>query len=196
MKQPADLFDPSLYQEVRQPYLEAMTLPPWCYTSEEFFERVRWIAFSFTPGILPVERTSCPTRVTTWFWRCLESRLLSFAPSQGQVNAFVNSCTHRGTRILEGQGHCRAMICPYHGWTFDHDGKPQRRARGMEKTRNFNRGDHGLTALRLETWDGFMFINFDDNAESLTHHLGDITATFSSYNFGDMACVRRKEYQP
>ena len=34
-----DLFDAKTYAAVRRPLLEAETLPPACYTSEEFFKR-------------------------------------------------------------------------------------------------------------------------------------------------------------
>ena len=34
-----DLFDPRTYANVRKPLLEAETLPPECYTSEEFFKK-------------------------------------------------------------------------------------------------------------------------------------------------------------
>ena len=36
---PADLFNPAHYATVRRPVSEAANLPPWCYTSEAFFER-------------------------------------------------------------------------------------------------------------------------------------------------------------
>ena len=34
-----DLFDPELYREVRLPFEQAKSMPPWCYTSPAFFER-------------------------------------------------------------------------------------------------------------------------------------------------------------
>jgi phenylpropionate dioxygenase-like ring-hydroxylating dioxygenase large terminal subunit len=41
----------------------------------------------------------------------------------GEVRAFVNSCSHRGTAVvLDGTGNRRKFVCPYHGWTFDQKG--------------------------------------------------------------------------
>jgi len=41
----------------------------------------------------------------------------------GQVRAFINSCSHRGTGVvLDGTGNCNRFVCPYHGWTFDQKG--------------------------------------------------------------------------
>ena len=41
----------------------------------------------------------------------------------GAVNALLNVCTHRGSRIcLETEGHASRLVCPYHAWCFDLDG--------------------------------------------------------------------------
>ena len=37
----------------------------------------------------------------------------------GDVRAFVNSCSHRGTAVAtEQSGNAQRFVCPYHGWTF------------------------------------------------------------------------------
>ncbi len=40
----------------------------------------------------------------------------------GQVRAFLNSCTHRGAAVAAGCGSAARFTCPYHGWTFGRDG--------------------------------------------------------------------------
>jgi len=40
----------------------------------------------------------------------------------GQLGAFLNACTHRGTRLCRGRGEGR-LSCPYHGWVFETDGR-------------------------------------------------------------------------
>ena len=34
-----DIFDPRHYEGVRRPLLDAVSLPPWCYTSDAFYRR-------------------------------------------------------------------------------------------------------------------------------------------------------------
>ncbi|MAY45301.1 MAG: hypothetical protein CML65_08620 [Rhodobacteraceae bacterium] len=69
--------------------------------------------------------------------------------------------------MLEGTGRCeRAIICPYHGWTYDFDGALVGAA-AMEQTVDFERSLYGLTPIRLEVWQGFIWINFDDDADAL-----------------------------
>ena len=113
--------------------------------------------------------------------------------SDGEVRAFANTCRHRGALLLEGEGNCRAIRCPYHSWTYDIDGKlivaPE-----MDATSGFDPAEWHLTPIRLESWAGFIFINFDDTAPPLMQYLGDLPQKLASYRFEDMVCVRRKEY--
>ena len=48
--------------------------------------------------------------------------------------------------------------------------------------------------IPLDTWGGFLFINFDQSAAPLTGYLGDLPERVAPYRLDDMACARRKEY--
>lgn len=65
----------------------------------------------------------------------------------GDVNAFVNVCRHRGARVVnEPCGKANTFSCPYHGWTYDLDGK----LRGMRQPQGFpdlDKSTHGLAKL-------------------------------------------------
>ncbi len=42
----------------------------------------------------------------------------------GEVQAYLNMCAHRGAQILEeGHGNTHRFTCPYHAWTFNLDGE-------------------------------------------------------------------------
>ena len=41
----------------------------------------------------------------------------------GEIRAFHNVCTHRGTQLTrEREGKAATFSCPYHMWTFGNDG--------------------------------------------------------------------------
>ena len=66
---------------------------------------------------------------------------------EGDVKAFLNVCRHRGARV-EGEpcGKATTFSCPYHGWTYDLQG----RLRGVRKGQDFGeleKEDFGLVAL-------------------------------------------------
>ncbi|MGY0399759.1 MAG: Rieske 2Fe-2S domain-containing protein, partial [Ostreibacterium sp.] len=42
----------------------------------------------------------------------------------GKINVLNNNCRHRGSRICqEYKGNASNLVCPYHQWTYDLDGK-------------------------------------------------------------------------
>src|SRR6202012_3972817 len=42
----------------------------------------------------------------------------------GVIRGFHNTCRHRGSQICaEGKGRSSRLICPYHKWTYDLDGR-------------------------------------------------------------------------
>jgi len=59
----------------------------------------------------------------------------------GVVRGFLNACRHRGVKLAEeGCGHNKGFVCPYHGWTFNTEGKltsvPSRSAFDIEQLAN------------------------------------------------------------
>ena len=76
----------------------------------------------------------------------------------GRLRAFANVCRHRGAKLVQGQGcGAGAFTCPYHGWTYDLDG----RLIGLPDERNFpgvSRADHGLAAVPVAEKHGMVFV--------------------------------------
>ncbi len=77
---------------------------------------------------------------------------------EGAVRAFHNLCRHRGTRLLDGDGHCPGLIvCPYHGWSYQYDG----RLSGVPARESFpglDREAHGLKPVHVEILMGLVFV--------------------------------------
>jgi phenylpropionate dioxygenase-like ring-hydroxylating dioxygenase large terminal subunit len=76
---------------------------------------------------------------------------------QGQVQAFLNVCRHRGARVAEGCGKSRALVCPYHAWSYDLEG----RLKARPADRAFAGAGHdglGLTRLAAEERDGLIWV--------------------------------------
>ena len=76
----------------------------------------------------------------------------------GGIRALRNVCRHRGTRLLEGRGHCHGRItCPYHGWTYRYDGSllatPAR-----DSFPDLNLREHSLAAVPVERALGFVWV--------------------------------------
>ena len=93
--------------------------------------------------------------------------------ASGEINVFANTCTHRGATICRTEaGNASTFQCFYHAWTFDTEGKligvPDEESYGG----SFDKCDHGLVrAPRVESYRGFIFVNFDPGAVDLTTYL-------------------------
>jgi phenylpropionate dioxygenase-like ring-hydroxylating dioxygenase large terminal subunit len=78
----------------------------------------------------------------------------------GVLRAFSNVCRHRAGPIALGSGCKNVLRCQYHGWTYTLDGRligtPD-----VEGVEFFDRSTMGMVPLRLETWEKFIFVNFD-----------------------------------
>ena len=75
----------------------------------------------------------------------------------GEVRAFVNSCSHRGTAVAaEPSGNTRRFVCPYHGWTFSQKGELV----GVASAEDFGPIDkscYGLVPLRVTERAGLIW---------------------------------------
>jgi choline monooxygenase len=188
----ATVFDPAAYANVRLPIMRAETLPPWAYTSEEFYRReVERIFLKEWNFLGRVDRIPKPGDYFTVNF--VGVPLIIARDKDGSVHAFANSCQHRGAEIAVGEGNCRVFTCPYHGWTYDLNGK-LRGAPGMEETKDFDKAKVSLREVRLETWGGFIFVNFDKNAPDLPSFLGALPEEFASYDCANMTTTTLWHY--
>jgi choline monooxygenase len=115
------------------------------------------------------------------------------AGEQGTLRAFSNVCRHRAGPIALGSGCKNVMRCQYHGWTYTLDGRligtPD-----VEGVEFFDRSTMGMVPVRLETWEKFIFINFDLNAESLSTYLGKIPEQARGFQFAGLQSAERRDY--
>ncbi len=191
--QPIDLFDPRHYENVRKPVMQAETLPGWCYTSETFYQReVERIFKRVWNFVDRVDRIPNPGDYFVFDYVGISTIIVRGA--DGQVRAFANTCRHRGSAIIHGEGNCKALRCPYHSWTYGLDGSliatPY-----MNLTEDFDAKRYGLAPVRLEILGGFMFVNFSADAPPLAEYLGDFVENTAGYNFDDLVCVRRQVWE-
>ncbi len=99
------------------------------------------------------------------------SALLTRSPD-GELRAFANACRHRGTRLTD-KPCSKAVVCPYHAWTYDLDGSlrhvPHREAfagidlqhRGLQPYAVTER--HGLVWMSRSPHDVHAYLAAIDN---------------------------------
>ena len=133
--------DPSLFEKVRRPLLEAESMPNACYTSPEFHAReIERIFMKEWLFIGRVDEVPNPGDYMI-FDHLAGGPIIVLRDTNGDFRAYANACRHRGSRLLSGSGNCkRAIVCPYHGWSYALSGEvigtPE-----MDQTRNFDKSE-------------------------------------------------------
>lgn len=80
--------------------------------------------------------------------------------AKGSIRAFHNTCRHRGSRVCTAaKGTAAKLVCPYHQWTYDLDGRLVfARQMGAE----FDASQFGLKPIACEGVAGYLFICLAD----------------------------------
>ncbi len=82
------------------------------------------------------------------------------------IRAFHNSCRHRGSRICaDHKGTAPKLVCPYHQWTYDLDGKL---LWAREMGHDFDPSAHGLGLVQCREIAGMVYICLADQAPDTT----------------------------
>jgi phenylpropionate dioxygenase-like ring-hydroxylating dioxygenase large terminal subunit len=130
-----------------------------------------------------------------------DQSILLVRASDGEIKAFHNSCMHRGTLLVEGQGNINELPCSpgnegklqctFHGWAYNLDGS----IHFVPGRSDFAPGcldneDIHLRPVQVGTWGGFIYINMDPDAESLDEWLGPIPERLAPFALDKMRTVK------
>ena len=163
-------FDPSVVDVAA-----AVTMPPEIYTSPEFLDFERRAVFAHE--WLCVGRASRIPKVGDYFAATVNNeQIIVSRAKNGSIHAFSAICQHRGMQLADDDGNCSKFTCPYHLWSYDLTGRLLG-APAMERTEGFDKKDFPLPALKVELWQGFVFVHFDLDAAAL----GPTLATYEPY---------------
>ena len=115
--------------------------------------------------------------------------------ASGRVNAFYNVCRHRGTRLCTAEtgAFAGSIQCPYHSWTYDLSGRLIG-APHMDEVPHFRKEDYPLHSVKVDTWDGHVFLNLDAHAPPLAAQLGDLPEKFRPWRMQDLRLGARIVY--
>lgn len=161
------------------------TLPAWTYRNAELvdleFEALFRTSWQFVCHINEVKN---PRDFVTF--DLLRDPVLVLRSDDGVLRAFINACRHRGAKILDGAGQCKARLsCPYHGWSYNTDGS----LAGRPSEATFADPDKsalGLRALELEVICGLVFVRIVPGGESLHTMWADYLPLIEPYHLEEM----------
>ena len=168
------------------------TLPGPAYTDPERFERERerlfWSMWSC------VGRVEQVLEADAYFTADVAGQSVILVRGRDdQIRGFYNSCAHRGTKLCdEGAGRAKSgvFVCPYHAWSYDTTGKLVGTP-NVHTEEGFDRAEHPLFQVHVDTWNGFLFVNLSEGGPPMTlaeHVATDPTEPwdYERYQVGDL----------
>jgi phenylpropionate dioxygenase-like ring-hydroxylating dioxygenase large terminal subunit len=125
-------------------------------------------------------------------YRLFDQSYVIVRGKEGKIRGFVNACRHRGNKIFaQRSGTCVTagrIVCPYHMWSYDLDGRLWRVSR-PDLVGPIDKEQHGLLAVSVECFAGFIFLNPDPDAAPLSQFLGQVAELLEPYRLEEMVPV-------
>jgi phenylpropionate dioxygenase-like ring-hydroxylating dioxygenase large terminal subunit len=113
-----------------------------------------------------------------------------------RIQAYFNSCPHRGMKLCQGDTALNQIRCAFHGFTWSLDGRFLRGPASWE-FRQLREGKFPLPEIRVGSWGGFIFINMNKDADPLEQYLANLPAHFAEWDYADYYLVSyiQKEFR-
>src|SRR5262245_48934250 len=174
------------------PIAEARTPPKSWYVAPEFLERERATVFRRSwQYACPLDLLRKPgdyARVDV-----LGETYVVLRDARSELRGFHNVCRHHAAELLSGQGCVQEIVCPYHGWTYDLDGR-LKRAPQMGAIQGFTREGFGLPSVQVEAWGPFVFLHPGVPRSALHEELAALTARLEGFGMDGLRFVTRRAY--
>ncbi|MGH0038390.1 MAG: aromatic ring-hydroxylating oxygenase subunit alpha [Myxococcota bacterium] len=178
-------FDPAL--EIGR----ATTPPSSWYTDPGFFalERSRLL-----DTWQPIARTDALTRPGDFVAGCtLGEPCVAVRGEDGALRVLRNACLHHGAEVARGSGRARRLVCPYHGWSYELDGRLATRPRA-EGLVGLEPGTAGLPEVPARECGPFVFAALGGAAPAAPPIPADLEARLRETRWHALRHVGRRSY--
>ncbi len=115
--------------------------------------------------------------------------LLMVRDRESNVRVFHNVCPHRGAQLVDEARNCRGnIVCPYHGWAFDLEGKSTRTPHvggaGVHIYDGIDMELARLSELRSAHWYGLVFVNITGDAVDFDEFIAPVQERIGNFDPG------------
>ena len=151
-------------------------IPASRYTSREFFEREVDKVWMRTWQYACRER-EIPASGDTHLYELAGRHVMIVRQRNDSIKAFKNVCRHRGRKLVDHDGCKTRFRCAYHGLTWRLDGELEENPFAWDMPQ-VDPDNFPLFPVRCESWAGFVFVNFDENATPLLEQMAPMPEHF------------------
>ena len=161
-----------LRANVAAPFNQARAMPKSVYTSPEFLALEQ--KHIFGRDWLSAGRADVLKQPGDYLTMTIAGEpIVILRDRDNALRGLSNVCRHRMSTLLEGSGHVRAIVCPYHAWTYNLDGS-LRGAPAMTANEAFCKDQIGLPQIRVVDWLGWIMVTLNPDAPDPHEQLRDV----------------------
>ncbi|MEM7207460.1 MAG: SRPBCC family protein [Pseudomonadota bacterium] len=182
----------SLKTLASKPLKKAQAMPAAVYTSDELYDLERsrifnkqWLCAGFAGDL--------PNAGDYLSYRIGEQPIVIIRQKDGSIAAFANVCRHRMMQLVEGKGNCKHMVCPYHAWTYDIDGRLVVAPHMQERVKSHN-DNLSLSSVRCEVWEGWIYVTLNPKAKPVATALRSLHKIVSDYRMADYVPIVQRDH--
>lgn len=172
-------------------------LPAGRYTDPRFFELERQHLWRKS-WLFAAHLDELPEPGCFRLWENAGQPVLIVHAEDGAINAFYNTCSHRGAPIVtqpsgKRPGKHPRLVCRYHAWTYSTNGELLA-VRDPEDFRGLDLSCRGLKRIRCERFGNLIWVNFDDAAVTLREWLGPVADEWREFQFDKCRLAARHSW--
>jgi choline monooxygenase len=176
------------------PLAEASTPPSAWYTDPRILELEQRTVFSHSWRLAGrSDQVRNPGEYITA--EVADEAILIVRGNDSVLRGFYNVCRHHAAAVVtKCEGKAENLRCPYHGWTYDLDGKliltPE-----FAGVTNFDRNANGLVTVQIGEWQGWVFVKLDGGDITLEKFLdADLVERLKPLNLERLNWFERRSY--
>ena len=171
--------------------------PPHYHFPVRFIRRrnsSNWKAgrYSGKSGFVSAERTKFRIPETISRPKSIASRYSLFGKATATLQQCLTCAGIGWPPSLRVRATRDGFSCPYHGWTYDIDGRLFNAPR-MPKEPALDRDACRLPSVRTEIWLGFIYVNLDQHAKPLAPRLAKLQGWIKNYHVENFRTVWHKQ---
>lgn len=172
---------PTIFLEQSPPRIDKLEIPKGIFSSEKYhqLEVEKLWQKVWQPACREEDIPKVGDQV---LYEVADFSIMVTRTAPDQIQGFYNSCLHRGTQLRVSNGHVKKFQCPFHGWQWHLDGSLAYLPCRWDFDHLSNEALR-LPEVKVATWQGIVFINFDPDCEALSTYLENIPAEFAHIPF-------------
>ena len=171
---------------------ESSCIPPICYSNDKILEIEKDIFFK--QQWICIGHVNFLKKAGDFITKdILNTPVIIIRDKSLEIRVFANVCKHRSAKLLEGTGNTKGIICPFHSWAYNLEGK-LKGVPNMNDAKYFNKENLSLKEFPSEERQGFCFVHFGDNPEKLDDQIDNFENIHSKWPMESLLSTRERSF--